>query len=288
MRPGWYILNYHNVDWEDSILTRAVGVTTRPDVFANHLEALAGAGRFVSIPEGQAMLESGEAIDEPLFSIWFDDGFSGLLPYARPLCDRHGVSPMLSICSRFVERREMFWRAKLAFLVYADGLRFVRSRLCRSFEQVPLRVRGWTLHNFSEEMLAIVDEVYREHTTDAFRQDAFRIFADTDDVAALRDAGWLVSNHTAGHWPLAPGLGWDLVERQFDECEPLVRQFTPDNRYWVIPFAFGSENYLDQLMDRATVVEVGEQRNTAQTWQRTGRLFRFDAPMDRNVLSYLH
>ena len=48
---------------------------------------------------------------------------------------------------------------------------------------------------------------------------------------------------------------WETVEREFDACEPLVRRYAPDNRYWVVPFAYGSEHYRERLMDRATVVE---------------------------------
>ncbi|HHH27961.1 MAG TPA: hypothetical protein ENK57_06410 [Polyangiaceae bacterium] len=287
MKPGWYILNFHSVDWEDSILTRAIGGTTRPDVFRHQLERMASVGRFVSVPEGQARLESGDAIDEVLFSVWFDDGFAGLVDFALPICQSFGVLPALSVCSRFALREEMFWRAKLSYLAYADGMRFVRAKLRRSFKGVPYKIRSWTLEHFDEQVLAIVDEIYREHTSEAFRDDAFRIFADADGLQALADAGWLITNHSAAHWPLAPGLGWDVVEREFDQCEAFVRRWSPDNRHWVIPFAFGAENYLDALMRRATVVEVGERRNTVETWQRTGRLFRFDAPMRRNVLAAL-
>jgi hypothetical protein len=287
MKPGWYILNYHNVDWEDSILTRALGGTSRPDVFRQQLRLMAANGRFVSIPEGQELLEGGGEIDEVLFSLWFDDGFSGVRDYALPICDDLGIRPALSICSRFTQRTEMFWRAKMAYLAHADGLRFVRARLRKSFKGVPFRIRSWTLQNFGAEVLDVVDAVYRECSSEAFRRDATRIFADEAGVGALADAGWLITNHSAGHWPLAPGLGWEAVEKEFDECEAFVRQWSPDNRYWVIPFAYGSEHYREALMARATVVEVGERRNTVGSYGKTGRIFRYDAPMTRDVLAAL-
>ena len=134
MKPGWYIINYHNVDWEDSILTRAIGVTTRPDVFRHHLKTLQRHGRFISIPEGQQMLDSGRRFDEAVFSLWFDDGYSGLLEYAKGICEEFGIYPALSVNSRFTERQEMFWRCKLAYLAYADGMRFVRAKLRKKFK----------------------------------------------------------------------------------------------------------------------------------------------------------
>ncbi len=287
MKPGWYILNYHNVDWEDSILTRALGVTTRPDVFRHHLTTLGERGRFISIPEGQRMLDSGAPFEEAVFSLWFDDGYSGLTEYAFDICASFDIRPAVSLNARFTLREEMFWRCKLAYLAHADGMRFVRAKLRKKFEAVPFKIRTWTLHHFCDDVLAVVDEVYEACTDATFREDAFRIFATVDDLQRLSDAGWLMSNHTAGHWPLAPGLGWEAVEREFDLCEPFVRRFAPDNPYWVVPFAYGSEHYREQLMARATVVEVAERRNTSDSWKRTGRIFRFDGPKTRDVLQAL-
>ena len=58
----------------------------------------------------------------------------------------------------------------------------------------------------------------------------------------------------------------------FDECENLVRRFNAGNRYWVTPFGFGSEHYLQQLMAAATIVEGGTFRGPSQSpWVNPGQ-----------------
>jgi hypothetical protein len=287
MQSGWYIVNYHDVDYEDSILTMALGGTTRPDVFRMQVNALSRIGQFISIDEGQQRLDSGRGFDEPVFSLWFDDGYSGLPENAVPVCEQHGIAPALSICSRFALRREMFWRAKLSYLARVDGLARLRARLQQQHSDVSERLRSWTLHNFSSLILEAVDDVYRLFSSDAFRQDAFRIFLTPEQLQDLTDRGWLITNHSAAHYPLASGLGWDAVRNQFDECEEFVRHFNPRNPYWVVPFGFGSEHYVRQLGETATIVEVGERRNTVASWRESRRLYRHSAPSTPDILSSL-
>ena len=287
MRPGWYIVNHHDVQFEESALTRAIGGTTRPDVFRHHVATLSRHGRFIAITEGQAMLERGDAFDEPLFSLWFDDGYAGLAPHVRPVCEEFGIQPALSICSRFIRREEMFWRVKLSVLSQRNLMGMLRERLRARHPDVPDRVRTWSLLNFGPDLVDAIDDVYAGNISAHARADAFRLFLTEAQVGALAAAGWLITNHTAAHYPLASGVGWDSVRASFDECETLVRRFNPGNRYWVTPFGFGSDHYLPQLTSAATIVEVGERRNTAATWRSTGRLFRFSAPAGRDILAHL-
>lgn len=287
MQPGWYIVNHHDVQDEDSVLTRAIGGTTRPDVFRHHVATLGKQGRFISIPEGQARLERGEDFDEPVFSLWFDDGYAGLATHVRPVCEEFGIQPALSICSRFILRDEMFWRVKLSVLSQGTGLALLRARLRPGHADVPDRVRTWSLHHFSADLIDAIDEVYAASVTERARTEAFRLFLTVAQVGELAAAGWLITNHTAAHYPLAAGVGWDQVRAGFDECETLVRRFNAGNRYWVTPFGFGSEHYLQQLMAAATIVEVGERRNTAATWRSGSRLFRYSAPATRDILAHL-
>ena len=282
MRGGWYILNYHNVDWEDSILSRAIGGTVRPDVFRGHLRTLCRLGRFISVPEGQRILDAGGRIDEPLFSLWFDDGFAGVREHAFPICQELGIHGAVSVCSRFVLRTELFWRCKLSYLAHVDGIRLLRSRLRKEHPDLPLRVRAWTLDNFGPDVIAAIDEVYAQLTTEEFRRDAFRIFETSDGLRELASAGWTITNHAAAHHPLPPQLKYEAVEAAFDECETLVRKYNPDNRYWVIPFS-GSGRHLQQLKRRAIVVEVARSPNTIESWRATGRVFRHAAPAVRDI-----
>ena len=50
--PGWYIILYHDVSWEESPFVRHIGGTCPPDVFRDHVRACAGLGELVSIRDG--------------------------------------------------------------------------------------------------------------------------------------------------------------------------------------------------------------------------------------------
>lgn len=40
MKKGWYILNYHDISWEENILMRGVGGTVPTDIFYDHVKNL--------------------------------------------------------------------------------------------------------------------------------------------------------------------------------------------------------------------------------------------------------
>src|SRR5438045_8187974 len=113
--PGWYVLLYHDVSWEESAYVRTIGGTIPPDLFRRHVEALAGLGDVVGADEAERRWRAG-TIDRPLFTVWFDDGLQGVEQHAAPILDRAGATAVASICSRFVDRTELFWRFKLSYL----------------------------------------------------------------------------------------------------------------------------------------------------------------------------
>lgn len=283
MQPGWYILNYHNIDWEDSLLTRAVGGTVRPDVFAQHLEWLREAGELISVSAGLQRLAAGEEFRRPAFSVWFDDGFRGTREYGLPICERFGITAAVSVNSRFALRREMFWRCQVSYLVLTDGARHLRRELRGHFERVPLTLREWTTENFGPTLRRVIDEVYEQRTTPAFREDARRLFDDVDGIRRLADAGWLITNHTASHPAITLQMGWSKVAAEFEECDELVRECGPGAQYWVIPFGNGAEHFLPQFQQRATAVLLGKRRNTVESWQH-GLIWRHSVPTHRGQM----
>ena len=101
MNPGWYILNYHDISWEECAYTRAIGGNLPPDIFRSHLDALSQNARLVSIPDGFQRFREGD-IDEPLVSIWFDDGLASGRKYALPLMERVPAIPVLSLLTQEV------------------------------------------------------------------------------------------------------------------------------------------------------------------------------------------
>ena len=128
INPAWHILSYHDISWEENCYLRSIGGTVPPDIFRSHVATCAQLGTLVSIEEGARRL-LGDKIDGPLFSFWFDDGLIGVRKNALPILEDFGVAGAISVCSRFVFRKEFFWRFKLSYLNTVDGMRILRSHL---------------------------------------------------------------------------------------------------------------------------------------------------------------
>ena len=103
-------------------------------------------------------------------------------------------------------REELFWRAKLSYLHYLDDLQRFRSALRGSGEPPGARAKDHVLDHFRRE-LQVLDQVFRESTSEQERADAFRLFDTAEGLAALREQGWLLVNHTAAHYPVAEAAG---------------------------------------------------------------------------------
>jgi hypothetical protein len=72
MQPGWYIVNHHDVQYED-LSSRARLAEPRVPTSSGITSPPWAPGAVHLIPEGQARLERGEDFDEPVFSLWPDD-----------------------------------------------------------------------------------------------------------------------------------------------------------------------------------------------------------------------
>lgn len=270
MKRGWYILNYHDISWEENAFVRGIGGSFPPDVFREHLDTLCQHARLVSIDEGLKHYREG-TIDAPLVSFWFDDGFTGVRKYAKPLMDAHGVAGAISVNSRFALREEMFWRSKLSYLSQTDGLRFLRSRLKPLGYRAGESLKAFTMDRFSPEMIAAIDSVYNEMTDETMRDDAFRIFDTMEGLRSLQMSGWVIANHTSAHYPVSEAHYVHRFKAEFDECEAALRQHLGiETDHWVIPFDRDSLK-LDALLktfraaDEKTrhLVLVGDRYNAA-------------------------
>jgi peptidoglycan/xylan/chitin deacetylase (PgdA/CDA1 family) len=278
---GWHILLYHDVSWEENCYVRSIGGTIPPDVFRTHVAAAASLGELVSVPDGERRLAEG-ALDGPIFSFWFDDGLAGVARHAAPILGEYGVSGAVSICSRFVNRTEFFWRFKLSYLSSIDGMRFLRTRLKKHGLERGAGVRVFTQLRFSPDVLRAIDELFERFTTPAQRADAFRMFMDPTAIGDLARQGWTIANHTASHYPVAEENCAHLLVDQFHECETEIMSIVgAPSRYWVLPF--GAHTPAAALraaesvrMDRRLVF-VGDRVNTIAS-STDGVLYRFIAP----------
>ena len=295
MNPGWYILNYHDISWEDSAYTRAIGGNLPPDIFRSHLDALNKNARLVSIPDGFQHFRRGE-IDEPLVSIWFDDGLAGVRKYALPLLEQAGIKAAMSVNSKFMLREELFWRSKLSFLTFTDGMRFLRSKLRPHGFKTAMSVRSFTLDHFTTDIVTAIDEVYRHFSDELDHQDAFRLFDDVNGIAELQRQGWEIANHSASHYPVSEDSYIHQFSAEFGRCESALQQHLGLNsRFWVMPFdrngkrsarltdVFEQEDGRDR-----TLALVGHKVNTSLQKQGN-RLYRIYPPYEdgRGLIRYL-
>ena len=282
LKPGWYIMLYHDISWEENCYIRAIGGTCPPDLFREHVKALASWGEILSVAEGEKRLRENR-IDGPIFSFWFDDGFNGVNRYAMPILDEAGVAGAISICSRFVDRTEFYWRLKLAYLNSIDGMRFVRSRLKKYGFKLGDSVRKFTLNHFSMELLSEINEVFVRFTTPAQRNDANRMFMDRSAVKSLFDLGWCVANHSGGHYPIAKDHSLTLMNPEFEQCEDVIQEVCgKPSDYWVLPFDYRSSREVLPVANKSRgdryLVFVRDTYNTPQLCNEERVLYRIGVP----------
>jgi peptidoglycan/xylan/chitin deacetylase (PgdA/CDA1 family) len=283
--PGWYIILYHDVSWEDSICSRAIGGCCPPDLFERQVDELQKLGPIVSIDEGAEAVRRG-AVREPMFSLWFDDGLRGVYRNAFPLLQHYGLTAAVSVCSAFVARKELFWRYQLGFLAHVDGLRHLRGRLRKHGYRLPDSVKRFTCQSFS---LAIRDEIrqlFEAATAPEFRADAHRLFLDSTEVAALRSASWTIANHSHRHYPMSPAFGPKPFVEDFLRCEAFL-DTDGGSDFWVLPFGIPKspadlDEYSGSVGDRFLVF-VGNRGNVPGT-QPDRVLYRVDAPISEQPL----
>ena len=92
IKNGWYIILYHDINWEDSIFTQYIGGTCAPNIFFEQIEMMESLGQFVNIEDGAKLLNR-KQIDKPYFSIWFDDGLKGVYNHAYPILNHFNIKP---------------------------------------------------------------------------------------------------------------------------------------------------------------------------------------------------
>jgi peptidoglycan/xylan/chitin deacetylase (PgdA/CDA1 family) len=280
----WYILLYHNVSWEENSYLRGLGGTLPPDVLREHLAELARHGELVSIREGLSRVAAGRT-GHPLFSLWFDDGFSDVRTYAKPLLDLSEVTGALSVCSRFVERSELFWRMKLSYLADRGALTDLRRRLGRYGYPARRPVRNFVMDSFSKGIVEAIDATYNDLVSETARSDAFRMFETVAGLRALRKDGWIIANHSAAHYPVGERTASSMFADQFGECEAaLERWFGEPSKFWVLPFDRDPQlrDHIEKMVERCGngryLVLVGSEGNRASDVARR-TLHRVDVPL---------
>ncbi len=285
----WTILVYHNVSWEDSPFTRGIGgMTCPPDVFRDHLQVLQRLGEIVGVQEGIERLREGGR--GRLFTLWFDDGLTGVRRYAFPILQSMGIRACVSVCSRFSQKRELYWRFKLSYLRFTGGIPRLRSRL-RAFGYKGHRsVKDFMLDHFSPALLDVLEEVFRAVGNGEALQAGLQLFESPEGLAELHRAGWSVGNHSAAHWPLGEDSAIDYFEEHYEECERFLKDILNEaSPFAVLPFDRATRRS-DRLFDTFEkwneknggdryLVLLGNRSNRSNGAFERRILYRFTAPV---------
>lgn len=237
VKKGWYILNYHNITSEYTEFDSMIGGSFTPFEFLDHVDTLSQKFSLVSIQEGLQMWNE-DRIDRPILSFWFDDGFIGTRLNAFPILSKLGLTAAMSINSSFVLRTEVFWRHKISFLLQSNKADKFKKILANDYNYLPWeQVTKFCLDNFTNKLLVQIDELFDECTNDEEKLKAKSLFDTPSGLELLSNAGWLLTNHSANHLPIAEDSAFHLFHKEFQEAEyALSQELSLSDRYIVLPF----------------------------------------------------
>jgi peptidoglycan/xylan/chitin deacetylase (PgdA/CDA1 family) len=238
MKKAWYILNYHNISWEENAFLRPLGGSFPPDIFREHVRALNNHFRLTGVNEAYNLFKNGN-IQEPLLSFWFDDGYTDVRKYALPILEEFKVDAAISINSSLMLKEESFWRFELAWLRHRDKISYFKNELKQAGILVPTNssMREFTLGGFSQELRAILHRVYHENSTPETQKVCKEIYDGVNGLKILGEKGWHLANHTASHYPVSEEGLLDMLVPEFVKCDNAMRDaFGKESDFWVLPF----------------------------------------------------
>ena len=98
------VIGYHRVveNFEESAQNPIPSASCSRDMLQRHLDWIGRRYRFVGLDELGVMLESGDAITEPVAAITFDDGYQDFYDHAVPVLQRKGVPAALFVVTGLV------------------------------------------------------------------------------------------------------------------------------------------------------------------------------------------
>lgn len=289
MKKRWYILLYHQISWENGSLTWGTNDVCPPDIFRKHVSQINSLGRIVSFNEGFDLCSRRRKLDEPIFSFWFDDGWSGVSKYALPILNEYKSTGVISICSKYWRRNMLHLPCMLSYLNAIDGNRFLRSKLKKYGYTFGSSIKKFVLDQYNFDLVLEIEKIFKELTNPSFRSDAFRLFEDKIGLYRLLSEGWLLANHTTSHAPVAEKHCINFLQKEFIECDNAIYEdfgFIPS--VWVIPYDRKGKrselffDYIRRLIVDKTIVFVGNKANQYEN-VKNNTLFRIPIPLISDI-----
>jgi len=235
LKPGLYVMCYHDVRWSEPLHLRGLGICIPPDRFYEHLEFYAAAGEVVDINEGLNSL-AGNGPTHPLFVLTFDDGYRGVLDHVAPAMHDLDKTGLLALNHDFISGASVFWRAQLCWILNRGGLDSLAERLVEVGYKSG-SIRDFTMDNFCERVLDLIATTYAELDGPDRDRDMTKLHLTNAEAVELQAAGWEIANHSARHLPLLESSASHAIEKEFDLCElGLEEVLGAPTSYWVAPF----------------------------------------------------
>lgn len=210
------VLGYHRV--VDDFAAHAA-VTIRPMLTSRqmlecHLRWLSEHFQFISLDEVGDHYESGRQFDRPVVAVTFDDGYRDVYDHGLPILRRYGVPGAVFVVTDFIEHQSPLGHDRL-YMIVRHALTTARGRLLLA----SLRSIVGLSQSADDE-----EEAYRFTTALLGNMPGATVRAVTRQLetvvgvtqcvatappltwpmlAEMRDLGWTIGLHTAGHSVLA-------------------------------------------------------------------------------------
>lgn len=226
------------------------------DRFFRDLEELKRLFRFVTLRELCEFNSGGHAVDEPVLSLTFDDGFSLSAPELLEGLDALGIKVTQFLITSCIDNRDLMWRNKL-FAVHAmvPASTYVKhynalaekaglEQLTAGGDLLPLSSR-WSASGKDE----LADELWRACDMPPLEEflEEHRPYFTWDEIRQWSDAGHTMGFHSHTH-PYCSRLADDEIEGEIVQPAKDLR-----NRLGLdfLPFSYPFGDRLPAATERA-------------------------------------
>ena len=198
MKQDVSIVCYHDISAEKNCLTSQLSVSTRPDVFRNHISYFVKNFDVIGVDE----LLSGKLPRRPLL-VTFDDAYRSVLTTAGPILTEVNVPSVFSVIASAVQGESLPLDNVLSLAVEEMGLpRFLRlmglpekvvSSVGEMISRFVPRMRPTEITALKARMLSAIG------TSEAQARQISKIFLDSSDLAKLGHYRIEIGNHSLTH-----------------------------------------------------------------------------------------
>jgi len=222
LESGVYVFLYHSLvdsnnckEWERC----CTKVLTYKKDFCDHIDYLSENANFIKLSEIPKILFKG-SLEEPYYTITFDDGYSNILDNAFEICQKKGVYPTIFVNSDFASQRQIYYRVLLGLLLSRGCNNDIRTEITKIFninDEIQLFDFCKKYYRYGETE-RIINSIWNKH----FADENIRCHLDWNQLRFLQENGWEIGNHTVSH-PVLSKLSYEQqkteIEKNYQEIQ---------------------------------------------------------------------